>query len=221
MKTMSILILSSLLPNLGQRLPQLISQFGGWLYLGLFGLIFVETGMVILPFMPGDSLLFLCGSLAALAQGGLNLWLLIALLSGAAIAGDAVNFEIGEHFGPWLTHRSRLKGLIKPDYLARSQRFFQTHGKAAIFMGRFVPIIRTFIPFTAGISEMRYRDFATFNVIGGLSWVLIVLGSGYFFGNIALVKAHFELIMLAIVAISLLPAGILAWRNRGGEVDAH
>ncbi|KRN21321.1 VTT domain-containing protein [Lacticaseibacillus camelliae] len=213
---MSVLLLS-LIPNLSQLLPQWISQFGNLIYIGLFGLIFIETGVVILPFLPGDSLLFLCGSLAALNNQGLNIWLLIGLLSIAAIAGDALNFEIGEHFGNYLMQSQKLSRLIKPNYIKRSQRFFKKHGKPAIFLGRFVPIIRTFIPFTAGISKMRYRDFALYNVLGGLSWVLVALGSGYFFGNIAVVKAHFELIMLAIIAISLLPAAIMGLCNRRGE----
>ncbi|QVI34301.1 MULTISPECIES: VTT domain-containing protein [Lacticaseibacillus] len=216
---MSMLMLTSLIPNLSQLLPQLITQFGSLIYVGLFALIFIETGIVILPFLPGDSLLFLCGSLAAMSNHSLNIWVLFILLSVAAILGDSLNFEIGEHFGTRLVHSPKLSRLIKPEYLARSQRFFEKHGKPAIFLGRFMPIIRTFIPFTAGVSQMHYRSFVTYNILGGVTWVLVALGAGYFFGNIAVVKAHFELIMLAIIVISLLPAAIMALRNRGGEAD--
>ncbi|WP_196246231.1 VTT domain-containing protein [Lacticaseibacillus zhaodongensis] len=217
---MSILLLTSLVPNLSQLLPQLIAQFGGLIYLGLFALIFVETGVVVLPFLPGDSLLFLCGSLAALGGHGLNIWILLAIMSIAAIAGDSLNFEIGEHFGSHLMHSQKLSRFIKPAYLERSQKFFAKYGKPAIFLGRFMPIIRTFIPFTAGVSKMHYRDFAFYNVIGGITWVLVALGAGYFFGNIAIVKTHFELIMVAIIVISLLPAAFMALKNRGRKIDA-
>ncbi|WP_461215965.1 VTT domain-containing protein [Lacticaseibacillus sp. GG6-2] len=216
---MSVLLLTTLVPNLSQLLPQLIGQFGGLIYIGLFALIFVETGIVVLPFLPGDSLLFLCGSLAALNNHGLNIWLLLVLMGAAAVLGDSVNFEIGKHFGAYLTRSKKLSRLIKPAYLARSQRFFDKYGKPAIFLGRFMPIIRTFVPFTAGVSKMRYRDFVPFNILGGLTWVLVALGAGYFFGNIAIVKTHFELIMIAIILISLIPAAIMAMKNRGGALD--
>ncbi|MFD1484264.1 VTT domain-containing protein [Lacticaseibacillus baoqingensis] len=215
---MSVLLLTTLLPNLNQLLPQLLAQFGGLIYFGLFGLIFVETGIVILPFFPGDSLLFLCGSLAAINPQGLNIWLLLGLMSAAACLGDAVNFEIGKHFGAYLSGDHKLSRLIKPEYLARSQRFFDRYGKPAIFLGRFMPIIRTFVPFTAGASKMRYRDFVPFNLLGGGTWVTVALAAGYFFGNIAFVKLHFELIMLAIIAISLVPAALVAMKNRGGAI---
>ncbi|MCO7127505.1 VTT domain-containing protein [Sporolactobacillus shoreicorticis] len=216
---MSVLLFTTFIPNLNQLLPQLISQYGSLIYIGLFALIFIETGIVILPFLPGDSLLFLCGSLAALSGHPLNIWLLIVLLAVAAILGDSLNFEIGEHLGTYLTRNKKLSRFIKSEYLDRSERFFQKHGKGAIFLGRFMPILRTFIPFTAGISQMRYRDFVTYNVLGGITWILIALGAGFFFGNIAIVKAHFELIMTAIIVISLLPAAIMALRKRGGNVS--
>lgn len=216
---MSVLLLTTLVPDLSQLLPQLLSQFGGLIYIGLFALIFVETGIVVLPFLPGDSLLFLCGSLAALNNHGLNIWLLLGLMGAAAVVGDSVNFEIGKHFSAYLTRSKKLRRLIKPQYLTRSQRFFDKYGKPAIFLGRFMPIIRTFVPFTAGVSKMRYRDFVPFNILGGFTWVLVALGAGYFFGNIAIVKTHFELIMIAIILISLIPAAIMAMKNRGGALD--
>lgn len=215
-----MLLLISLLPNMNSLLPQLINSYGNIVYLGLFALIFVETGIVIMPWLPGDSLLFLCGSLAALASGSLNIWWLLMLLIIAAILGDSLNFEIGEHFGARIAASPRIQQFIKPKYLARSAQFFARHGKAAIFLGRFIPIIRTFIPFTAGISQMHYRDFITHNILGGCTWVAIGLGSGYFFGNIPLIKTHFELIMIAIVFISLLPAIIMVSRQRGARTDA-
>lgn len=216
---MSMVLLTSLIPNLSQLVPQLIAQFGQLIYLGLFVVILIETGVVILPFLPGDSLLFLCGSLAAMSGHGLNVWLLLGLLSVAAALGDAMNFEIGQHFGQYLAASPRWQRVIKPSYMARSAQFFAKHGKVAIFLGRFMPIIRTFVPFTAGISRMRYRDFALYNILGAVSWVAVAVGTGFFFGNIAVVKAHFELIMVAIIVISLLPAAIMAIRQRGGRIN--
>ena len=214
---MSTVLLASFVPHLSQLLPHLIGQFGGLIYLGLFALIFIETGVVILPFLPGDSVLF-SGSLAAMSAHSLNIWVLIALLGAAAILGDSVNFEIGKHFGSSL-FALNINHFIKPAYLKRSENFFKKYGKPAIFLGRFVPIIRTFIPFTAGMGKMRHRDFIIYNVLGATSWVFIVLGAGYFFGNNVIVKAHFELIMLAIVVISLLPAAIVTLHHHGGAAN--
>jgi membrane-associated protein len=197
-------------------LPSFLAQYGGFTYVLLFLLIFIETGIVIFPFLPGDSLLFLCGSLAAMAGHPLSLPLLWLILTAAAVAGDALNFEIGEHGGHYLTTQSPLKRFIKPSYLQQSEQFFAKHGKAAIFLGRFMPIIRTFIPFTAGVSKMHFRSFVSYNIIGAVSWVTIGLGAGYLFGNVPVVKNHFELIILAVVLVSLLPAAILALKHKGG-----
>lgn len=205
-------LLASIL-NANHLLPMLISQYGSLVYLGLFAVIFIETGVVICPFLPGDSLLFLSGSIAAMAAHSLNPIILIGLLTIAAIAGDGLNFEIGKHFGRRLT-QPKWQRWVKPQYLAEATTFFEKHGSWAIFLGRFMPVIRTLIPFTAGISRMPYRRFVWFNVLGGISWVSIAVLSGYFFGNIPVVKAHFELIMIAIVVISLLPAGIMALKRR-------
>jgi Uncharacterized membrane-associated protein len=210
---MSILILTTLLPHL-------ISQFGSLVYVGLFALIFIETGVVVLPFLPGDSILFLCGSLAALSTHSLNIGILILTLGLAAILGDSLNFEIGKHFGKKLFQHRLLSRFIKPEYLTRSEKFYQKHGKSAIFLGRFIPIIRTFTPFTAGMSNMRHRDFIIYNVLGAVSWILITLGSGFLLGNNVIVKAHFELIMLAVVGISMIPAAISVLRHRGGAANA-
>ncbi|WP_318766453.1 VTT domain-containing protein [Lactiplantibacillus carotarum] len=200
--------------HLNTVLPQLISSYGNWIYLGLFLLIFIETGLVIFPFLPGDSILFLCGSLAALAGPSLNIGWLAILLVIAAILGDGCNFEIGKRFGHHVLNSPRLRRLIKPQYLQESQAFFKRHGSLAIFLGRFVPIIRTLVPFTAGMSAMHYPTFARYNVLGGTAWIIVALGAGYLFGNIAIVQQHFELIMLAIVLISLIPVAISFLRHR-------
>ena len=213
---MSFLLISSLFPKMSTLLPSFLAQYGGFTYLLLFLLIFIETGIVIFPFLPGDSLLFLCGSLAAMAGHPLSLPLLWVILTIAAVAGDALNFEIGEHGGHYLTTQSPLQRFIKPSYLHQSEQFFAKHGKAAIFLGRFMPIIRTFIPFTAGVSKMHFRSFVSYNIIGAVSWVTIGLGAGYLFGNVPVVKNHFELIILAVVLVSLLPAIILALKHKGG-----
>lgn len=204
--------------HLNTILPQLISSFGAWIYVGLFLLIFVETGLVIFPFLPGDSILFLCGSLAAMASQSLNIWLLAVTLAIAAILGDLCNFEIGKRFGAYVLNNDRLKRFIKPKYVQESQEFFDRHGSLAIFLGRFVPIIRTLVPFTAGMSAMHYPTFARYNVLGGISWIVIALGAGFLFGNISFVQQHFELIMLAIVLISLIPVGFSVL-NRRKSVD--
>ena len=200
--------------NLTTLLPALINQFGSLVYVGLFIIIFVETGLVFFPFLPGDSLLFLSGSIAAIANQGLNVYALIILLSIAAILGDSTNFEIGKRFGKYLTTSEKWMKRINPKHLETARAFFQKHGNSAIFLGRFVPIVRTLVPFVAGGSEMPYHKFITYNFLGGISWVLVAVLSGYFFGNIPLVNQHFELIMVAIVIVSLLPVAIVSLNER-------
>ncbi len=209
--------LITILPDLNQLIPSLIAQYGNWIYIGLFAVVFIETGVVVMPFLPGDSLLFLCGSLAALGSS-LDIWLLLGLLGLAAILGDFVNFKIGQHFGSYLTNTTKFRRFIKPEYLEQSKTFFRKHGKIAIFLGRFMPIIRTFVPFTAGISRMHYGSFVLYNVLGGMSWVSVAVCAGYFFGNIPFVKVHFEFIMIVIIVISLLPAAIMAIRRRKAPI---
>ncbi|WP_010622114.1 VTT domain-containing protein [Paucilactobacillus suebicus] len=196
--------------NISHLLPQVIAQFGWLTYIGLFGIIFIETGLVLFPFLPGDSILFLCGSIAALSNHPLNHIILIIVLSIAAILGDFVNFEIGQHLGKHLTGSNKWSKWIKPKYVKDAQSFFNRHGSSAIFLGRFVPIIRTFIPFTAGASKMQYRKFAIFNILGAFSWVAVAVLAGFLFGNVSIVKAHFELIMVAIIIISLAPAVLMS-----------
>ncbi|MDA5387177.1 VTT domain-containing protein [Loigolactobacillus backii] len=212
-------ILVSIL-NMNHLLPSLIAQYGGLVYGGLFIIIFVETGLVVFPFLPGDSLLFLSGSIAAMTAHSLNHITLIILLSIAAIAGDSLNFEIGHHFGQHLT-KPKWQRWIKPKYLKEAGQFFHNHGNSAIFLGRFMPVIRTLIPFTAGVSKMHYRKFILFNVLGGIAWVSVAVLAGYFFGNITIVKTHFELIMLAIIVISLLPAILISLKRKSKGTDVN
>ncbi|MFT8469497.1 VTT domain-containing protein [Oenococcus sp.] len=190
--------------NVNKLLPGLMGPYSLLIYSLLFLIIFVETGLVFVPFLPGDSILFLSGSLAAL-DGGLNLPGIICGFIIAAILGDFVNFELGRHFGQRITKSPRLKKLIKEKSLKASERFYAKYGKAAIFLGRFVPIVRTIVPFTAGMSRMPYRSFSKFNIIGAVSWILIMTLSGFFWGNIPVVKNNFQFVMIAIIVISLLP----------------
>ncbi len=196
--------------HLDHHLGQLISQYGTWTHLILFLIVFCETGLVVTPFLPGDSLLFAAGTFAAL--GALDLWLLVLLLIIAAIAGDTVNYWIGAYIGP------RAFGgdirFLRKEYLDRTHAFYEKHGGKTIILARFVPIIRTFAPFVAGVGAMSYPKFIVYNVVGAVLWVgLFVLG-GYFFGNIAVVRENFTLVILAIIAISVLPIAVEALRAR-------
>ena len=196
--------------HLDQHLGQLISQYGTWTHLILFLIVFCETGLVVTPFLPGDSLLFAAGTFAAL--GALDLWLVVLLLVIAAVAGDTVNYWIGACVGP-RAFRGDIRFLRK-EYLDRTHAFYEKHGGKTIIMARFVPIIRTFAPFVAGVGGMSYPRFITYNVVGAALWVgLFVLG-GYFFGNISVVRENFTLVILAIIAISVLPIVVEAVRAR-------
>jgi membrane-associated protein len=196
--------------HLDRHLGQLISQYGSWTHLILFLIVFCETGLVVTPFLPGDSLLFAAGTLAAL--GALDLWLVVLLLLLAAIAGDTVNYWIGAYIGP-RAFRGDIRFLRK-EYLDRTHAFYEKHGGKTIIMARFVPIIRTFAPFVAGVGAMSYPRFITYNVVGAALWVgLFVLG-GYFFGSISVVRENFTLVILAIIAISVLPIVVEALRAR-------
>lgn len=206
-------IISSLL-NFNVYLPQLAHQNPILVYGILFALIFIETGLVILPFLPGDSILFLVGSLSTLSFNGLNFLLLVVLLVPAAILGDFVNFEIGEHFGPVLSSSRWGAKLISRDKMEKSQNFFDKHGASAIILARFTPIVRTFIPFLAGMSHMQYAKFARYNAVGGASWIILMLLAGTLFGAIPLVKQNFELITVGIVFISILPMMVSTLRNK-------
>jgi membrane-associated protein len=186
--------------HLDVHLGNIINQYGAWTYAILFLIIFMETGFVVTPFLPGDSLLFAAGTFAAL--GSLNVWLLIVLLIVAAIGGDTVNYWIGHYLGD----RAYNIKWIKREYLDRTHAFFQKHGGKTIFLARFVPIVRTFAPFVAGMGKMSYGYFISYNVFGGIVWVLLFTLLGYFFGNLEFVKRNFELVIIAIILISVLPA---------------
>lgn len=196
--------------HLDQHLSQVISQYGTWTHLILFLIVFCETGLVVTPFLPGDSLLFAAGTFAAL--GALELWLVVLLLIVAAVAGDTVNYWVGAYIGPRaLGEDSRF---LRKEYLERTHAFYERHGGKTIILARFVPIIRTFAPFVAGVGAMSYPRFITYNVVGAVMWVgLFVLG-GYFFGNISVVRENFTLVILAIIAISVLPIVVEAVRAR-------
>ena len=195
-----IQFLIDLFLHLDEHLANIINQYGVWTYAILFLIIFMETGFVVTPFLPGDSLLFAAGTFAAL--GSLNIWLLIILLMIAAIIGDTINYWIGHYLGD----RAYNIKWIKREYLDRTHAFFAKHGGKTIFLARFVPIVRTFAPFVAGMGKMPYGYFLTYNVFGGIVWVLMFTLLGFFFGNIPFVKANFELVIIAIILISIVPA---------------
>jgi membrane-associated protein len=183
-------------------LAELMVNYGPWIYGMLFAIVFAETGLVVTPFLPGDSLLFAAGALAA-STGGMSIPLLWVLLVVAAIFGDAVNYSIGRRIGTRVF--SPNARILKTEYLHRTEAFYEKHGNRTIILARFVPIVRTFAPFVAGVGNMQYRRFATYNVVGGLAWVTIFLGAGAFFGQIPFVKENFEIVTLGIVLVSVLP----------------
>lgn len=202
--------LIDLFVHLDQHLSRVISEYGTWTHLILFLIVFCETGLVVTPFLPGDSLLFAAGTFAAL--GALDLWMTVLLLIGAAILGDTVNYWVGAYIGP------RAFGgnvrYLRREYLDRTHAFYERHGGKTIILARFVPIIRTFAPFVAGVGAMTYPRFLTYNVVGAVLWVgLFVLG-GYFFGNMPTVRENFTLVILAIIALSVLPIVVEAIRAR-------
>jgi membrane-associated protein len=187
-------------------LEQIISNYGGWTYGLLFFVIFMETGFVVTPFLPGDSLIFAAATFAA--RGALDPWLMFGLLAFAAVLGDTVNYWIGHRVGK-RAYTGEIKW-IKKGYMERTHAFFEKHGGKTIFLARFVPIIRTFAPFVAGVSRMSYGFFIRWNIIGGITWVATFTLLGYFFGNIPFVQKNFELVIIAIILISLIPAVVEA-----------
>ena len=183
------------------HLGQIISTYGIATYAILFAIIFMETGLVFTPFLPGDSLLFAAGAFAAL--NSLNIWLLFFLMAIAAIIGDTTNYWIGYFFGKKLVAHPKIP--IDEEHIKETQKFFDKHGGKTIIIARFMPFIRTFAPFVAGVGRMKYQQFFSYNVIGGILWVSIATFSGYFFGNIKFVKEHFSLVIISVVVISLIP----------------
>jgi membrane-associated protein len=218
--------------HLDAHLALFIDQYGPWVYALLFLIIFAETGLVVTPFLPGDSLLFTCGTLAATIPEGsntpvLDIRVIVPLLLVAAVLGDAVNYSVGNFVGPRVfraeDRTSFWHRILNRDHLMKAHAFFERHGGKAIVLGRFVPIVRTFVPFVAGAGSMSYPQFAFYNVTGGILWVGLCVGAGYGFGNVPVVKENFELVVVAIVCISVLP---IAWgylisrleRRRAAEV---
>jgi membrane-associated protein len=199
--------------HLDKRLAEWTQALGGWVYVVLFAIVFAETGLVIAPFLPGDSLLFAAGAIAALPGSPLSPVWLIVLLSAAAILGDAVNYAIGRRVGPAIFQSTTSK-LLNRKHLERTHRFYEKYGGRTIIIARFVPIVRTFAPFVAGIGEMRYARFALYNVTGGIVWVALFVLAGYLFGNIPVVQRNFPLVILAIIVLSVLPIVIEAVRVR-------
>ena len=202
--------------HLDRHLNTVIQSFGGWTYVLVFIVIFCETGLVVTPLLPGDSLLFALGSFAAL--GSLEVELLITVLIIAAIAGDTVNYALGKFIGPRIFH-GKGRRFFKREYLEKTQKFYEKHGGKTIVLARFIPIIRTFAPFVAGISGMAYGRFISYNVSGGISWVVIFVTGGYYFGAIPLVRHNFALVILAIILISVLPGIIEFVRQRRSAVS--
>jgi membrane-associated protein len=200
--------LFDLFMNLDEILQDVISTYGVWTYGLLFVVIFIETGVVIMPFLPGDSLIFAAATFAA--KGALNPWLLFFLLTAAAIIGDTVNYWIGHTIGA-RAYTGEIKW-VKKEYMDRTHAFFEKHGGKTIVLARFVPIIRTFAPFVAGVSRMSYGYFITYNVVGGTLWVALFTILGYFFGTIPFVEKNFEIVIIAIILISVIPAVVEGWK---------
>jgi membrane-associated protein len=197
----------NLFRTLDTALGSVVAVYGSWVYALLFIIIFCETGLVVTPFLPGDSLLFAAGAISAL--GSLNIVWLFILLCVAAIIGDTVNYNIGRILGAKVFSAENAR-FFKREYLEKAERFYEKHGKKTIIIARFIPIIRTFAPFVAGIGNMSYPQFIAYNIIGGITWVGLFLGAGYVFGNVPIVKHNFTLVIMSIIAVSFLP-GIIEY----------
>jgi membrane-associated protein len=199
--------------HLDQHLNQWAADLGPWLYVVLFAIVFCETALVVTPFLPGDSLLFAVGALAATEGSPIHVGEVIVLLIVAAIVGDAVNYSIGLRIGPRIFSKQKSR-FFNPDHLTKTQRFYEKYGGKTIILARFVPIVRTFAPFVAGIGRMKYSRFAMFNVTGGIAWVVLFVVAGYAFGNVPAVKRNFQYVILGIIIVSVLPAVFEIWRAR-------
>lgn len=204
--------------HLDRHLNAFVSSYGALTYLLLFFIIFCETGLVVTPFLPGDSIIFATGALAA-AGGVINIPLVLMIFYIAAVGGDSTNYQIGHFLRDRVEKKEKIR-FIKMENIERTHRFFEKHGGITIIIARFIPIIRTFAPFVAGVGTMSYRWFLSYNVIGGLSWVSLFFGIGYFFGNLPVIKTHFSLVVLAIICISVLPA-IYAFLKSRAEKPAE
>ena len=195
------------------HLAELVAQYGIWIYAILFLILFCETGLVVTPFLPGDSLLFVAGALAALPGNDLNVHVMVVLLVVAAVLGDAVNYTIGRLFGERLFSNPNSK-IFRRSHLDKTHAFYARHGGKTIILARFVPIVRTFAPFVAGMGHMSYRHFALFNVTGALLWVLLFSYAGYLFGDLPVVQENLKLLIVGIILVSILPGVIEVWRHR-------
>ena len=202
--------------HLDKHLTVFVEQYGTWTYLALFIIVFCETGLVVTPFLPGDSLLFAAGAIASLSNTGINAHSLALLLIVAAVLGDAVNYFIGSILGMKVFENKNSK-IFKRSYLEKTQAFYEKYGSKTIVIARFVPIVRTFAPFLAGVSSMTYKKFATFNVVGALLWVILFVYAGYFFGGVELVKKNFTLVILAIIFISILPIVFEVYKSKKAQ----
>lgn len=205
--------------HIDTHIIQIVNMFGNWSYLLLFLVIFIETGAVILPFLPGDSLLFAAAALAANPQYHLSIEIFIVAFLAACIGGDSLNFLIGNQIGQTLGKHKWFNKLIDQKNLYKTERFFERHGATAIILARFMPIIRTFAPFAAAGSGFPYQRFIKYNLIACCSWVLVCCGAGYFFGNLPFVQAHFSLIIIAIIVVTLIPAVVGAIRSKISATD--
>jgi membrane-associated protein len=208
--------LVDILLHVDRHLLDFVQAYGAWVYALLFGIVFAETGFVVTPFLPGDSLLFATGALAA--AGALNTPTALALLVTAAFTGNAVNYAIGRVVGPRVFSATDASGwshrLLNRDHLRRAHAFFERYGGKAVILGRFVPIVRTFVPFVAGAAQMRSQSFVVYNLVGAVGWVGLCFGAGVAFGNVPVVKEHFSLVTLGIVAVSILPMVVEYLRHR-------
>lgn len=193
--------------HLDQHLLSWIAFFGPWFYVIMFLIIFCETGLIVTPFLPGDSLLFALGALAAM-ENGLNVWLLLGLLTVAGILGDTVNYHVGKYLGPKVFERD--SRIFKKKYLDDTHAFYEKWGAFTVVAARFAPIVRTFAPFVAGIGAMEYRKFIAYNIGGAIAWVFIFILAGYFFGNLPVVKRNFHIVIFGVIFVSLLPM-IVPW----------
>lgn len=197
--------------HIGEHLQELVNNYGNWIYAILFAIVFCETGLVVLPFLPGDSMLFAAGTIAAV--GDMNIFVLIGLLIVAAVLGDFVNFEIGKHFGQKLFSNPNSK-IFKQSYLQKTHDYYEKYGGRTIIIARFIPIVRTFAPFVGGMGNMNYAQFARYNIVGAVLWVVSFTTLGYFFGQLPFVKEHFSWIMIAIIVFSVVPMIVEIIRHR-------
>ena len=188
--------------NIDKHLVTILNNFGAWSYMIMFAIIFAETGLVVLPFLPGDSLLFVIGALSV--KGGFNIWMIYPLLVAAAIIGDSVNYYLGHKIGR-KAFKSKYVPFINHNHLDKAEKFYEKHGPRTIIIARFIPIIRTFAPFVAGIGKMNYKEFIIYNIVGGIAWVTLFTFLGYFFGNIPAVEENFTFVIFGIIILSVLP----------------